>query len=398
MGTSQTSIPEGPRNWIVAIGAALAAGTGFGIIYSFGTLLEEISKDLTGTRGTTALIFGITVALFYGSGVFSGPISDRIGPRPLLLAGGVLVVVGLLLTSHARNFPMVYASYGIGVGLGGGLIVTPAYACTGQWFDRRRTMAMALIGIGIGIGTLVLGPVSGWLVESYGWRVACRWIAVGSIVPFAAGFAAVSRPPIRTDSKTSTGQRKLMKDRVFLIIFFSSLFYAIALFAVLGFVVDIVTGNGVSPRAASLLIGIVGASSIAGRVLIGLTSNRFSIVRAKQVCMALISTSILIWLLSGGNFAALAVFAAVLGIAYGGYVSVSPAVVAYLFGTEGLGGTIGLTFLGAGIGGLIGPPFAGWLIDTSGRPYAAQLMALSASLIAVALVLGLPQKPQSTAS
>ena len=73
-------------------------------------------------------------------------------------------------------------------------------------------------------------------------------------------------------------------------------------------------------------------------------------------------------------------FAFVLGTSYGGYVALSPAAAAELFGLSGLGAVLGALYTSSGVGGLIGPPAAGWLIDRTGG-YVASILA--------ALVLGL---------
>ena len=77
------------------------------------------------------------------------------------------------------------------------------------------------------------------------------------------------------------------------------------------------------------------------------------------------AASYLIWLWEPG-YAGLAVFAAIMGAAYGGWVAISPSVLAELFGTEGLGGTTGALYTGAGIGALFGPPLAGFVVDATG--------------------------------
>jgi predicted MFS family arabinose efflux permease len=61
-----------------------------------------------------------------------------------------------------------------------------------------------------------------------------------------------------------------------------------------------------------------------------------------------------------------------------------------LFGTVGLGGTIGLTFLAAGIGGLLGPTAAGFLADASDGQVVPIVFALAISVVTVLLSLRLP--------
>ena len=54
-----------------------------------------------------------------------------------------------------------------------------------------------------------------------------------------------------------------------------------------------------------------------------------------------------------------------MGVAYGGFIALAPAVTAGLFGTVGLGGVLGALYTAAGLGGLVGPPLVGAVIDST---------------------------------
>ena len=63
----------------------------------------------------------------------------------------------------------------------------------------------------------------------------------------------------------------------------------------------------------------------------------------------------------------------VLGIGYGGYIALMPAVMASIFGPVGLGATLGALYTSAAIGGLLGPALIGALIDATS--YSAGIIA-----------------------
>ena len=52
-----------------------------------------------------------------------------------------------------------------------------------------------------------------------------------------------------------------------------------------------------------------------------------------------------------------------MGVAYGGFIALTPAVAAGLFGTVGLGAILGALYTAAAVGGLVGPPIIGAVID-----------------------------------
>ena len=71
------------------------------------------------------------------------------------------------------------------------------------------------------------------------------------------------------------------------------------------------------------------------------------------------TVSFLLWLGAGDSYAMLVLFAIVMGVAYGGFIALAPAVAAGLFGTVGLGAILGALYTAAAIGGLVGPPIVG---------------------------------------
>src|SRR4051794_10161142 len=72
------------RAWVVAVTIAVCAALAFGICYSFGAFFDSMEEEFHAGRSATALVFAITTFLFFGVGIVSGPLSDRIGPRRLL--------------------------------------------------------------------------------------------------------------------------------------------------------------------------------------------------------------------------------------------------------------------------------------------------------------------------
>ncbi len=81
-------------------------------------------------------------------------------------------------------------------------------------------------------------------------------------------------------------------------------------------------------------------------------------------------------------------FAVVLGVGYGGFVALTPAVVAVRFGVERLGSLLGVLYTGAGLGSAIGPPVAGAAIDVVGHGTTI-IGSLAVAAASAAVVLGL---------
>ena len=99
--------------------------------------------------------------------------------------------------------------------------------------------------------------------------------------------------------------------------------------------------------------------------------------------------SYIVWLVAGSNYVLLLLFAALLGVGYGGFVALSPVASAGIFGLEGLGGILGVQYTSAGFGALIGPISAGAVIDATGSYTVAIVAAIIVSAAATLAVLPL---------
>src|SRR5690606_41189668 len=114
--------------------------------------------EFAAQRADVSLVFGLASLLYFGLGAFGGMASDRWGPRVVGIAGMLLIAAGLLVASLARSLPVVYAGYGIGVGLGIALVYTPSMGAVQPWFLRHRRLASGVASARPGMGTLALPP------------------------------------------------------------------------------------------------------------------------------------------------------------------------------------------------------------------------------------------------
>ena len=112
-----------------------------------------------------------------------------------------------------------------------------------------------------------------------------------------------------------------------------------------------------------------------------------------QGCLAAQPFAYLVWLVAGDRYPLLLLFAAILGVAYGGFVAVSGEVLAHLFGVVGLGSVFGVMFAGFGIGGLIGPPLTGFVADSTGGQTVPIIIAVVVTTVATAISLTVQRSP-----
>ena len=385
---------DSAAGWLVVAATATATFAVFGVTYSFGAVFTAIREEFGVGKGQAALFFSFTTFIYFVVGVFTGRLADRYGPRPILLAGAVSLGLGLFLTSLVNNVLLGYLTYGVGVGIGVGCAYVPMIATVGGWFERDRTKAMGVAVAGIGMGTLVGAPLAKYLVTSYGWRTAFVVLGMGSAALLALASIGARRPPGSGTQDPPPPLRLLLKDRRFIWLYASMTFLSSGLFVPMVYLDDYLESQGRSGGA--LLIGIIGATSVVGRLALGAVASKVDLMRLYQMCVIALGASYVIWILAGANYTSLVVFTICMGTSYGGWIALSPAVTAHLFGPIGLGGVLGALYTSAGIGGLVGPPIIGVVIDATNYETAIGLVIVLSFLSLLLLITASRAAPPST--
>ena len=377
--------------WRTVAGGFLGMFVVFGIMYSFGTFFVAIAAEFDAGSARTALMFSLVTFATYILGAATGRAVDRVGPRALLLLGAVALGGGLVATSQAADLGLIYLTYGAGLGLAVACGYVPLLTTVSGWFQRQRAMALGLAVSGIGLGTLVVAPVAGVLIDRYGWRTAMLLLGVVGAGLLLVSATLVSPPP--PSAEVAPGPlRSRLRSPAFRWLYVSNMLFTSSVFFTLAFLAPYASAGGASTAAAGTLVGVIGISSVVGRLALGGTAVRFGALRVFEACFLLVSLSMLVWIFAG-SYAWLVGFAVLFGIGYGGFVALSPAVLAEKFGLEGLGGIMGLLYTAAGISGLLAPPLAGLLIDRTDSYTVAIVAVMVAGIAGLALLLPLPRLP-----
>jgi MFS family permease len=363
--TSRGSLAlDSAQGWLTAAAAFVAMAAVFGVAYSFGAFFAPMAAEFGAGSGTTSLVFSITACCWFLLGSVSGRAVDRLGPQPVLLAGAVALAAGLLVTAAAEQLWVAYLGYGLGVGVAVACGYVPMVATVGAWFDRRRALAVGAAVAGIGIGTLTGAPLAAHLIAVHGWRRAFVLLGLGGAALLVASACVARRPPL-TPGAPPRALREVVRTREFRLMYLATLLASTGLFVPLVFLPASAAASGVDPVTAAGLVGVVGATSVAGRLAIGALADRIGRMRTFRACFALIGASFLVWL-AATSLPWLVVFAVLLGVGYGGWIALQPTVMADWFGVRGLGGVVGLVYTSSGVGALVGPPLAGLLVDGTG--------------------------------
>jgi MFS family permease len=393
------------HGWFVVAAAFAVTFVGFGSAYTFSAFVESLQRDFGASRGSVSLAFSLAGFLYFGLGIFSGPLADRFGSRRLAVSGMILTGLGLAAASAARTLLEVYVAYSLGVGLGVGCAYVPTIGAVQRWFVRRRGFASGLAVSGIGVGTLVMPPLASLLIETLGWRGA--YLALGALAAVLGGGMALlvendprdrglgpdgdpPQPALAHTRPEGASVGDAIRSRRFISLYAACLICSFGVFVPFVHLVPYARDHGVAASSAVLLLGVIGIGSTAGRFFLGGFADRIGRERSLLLMFAGMALALAVWAMAT-NIWSLAFFAFVFGVFYGGWVAVLPAVVMDYFGGRNVSGLIGILYTSVAFGTLIGPSAAGFAFDLN-HSYTLPILASAAANIVAALIVAATSK------
>lgn len=391
--------------WFIFFIAFTGMVAGWGAWYSFGVFLNPLLKEFNWTR---AQITGSTIIFHLCHGTLSiilGRLVDKHGPRIIIPVFGSLMGLGYIFVSQTQTLLHLYLAYGVLTGIGSAVIYVPFVTVVSRWFNRHQGLVLGLLISATATG-MVVQPIAELLISAYGWRNS--YIALGiflSIVMIVSGII-LKLPPeddiAGSDQITAVNNENFTKlPSTQKLPFFSILnnssswklffTYIAGAFCTLMIASHIVLHGidlRIPPNRAVYLLTLMGVSSILGKIMIGMFSDRLGRRKFIIIMMLLMGAS-LMFLPLARDISSLYILIIIFGFAVGGYVPLIPAIIGDLFGPVNVGSVLGLCILGASIGASLGPVMAGYIFDVSGSYNIAFLigsgLALTASIAAFML-------------
>src|SRR5689334_7618225 len=181
--------------WVIVAAGGLLGCLAIGAMFSLPVFLLPISRD---TGWSVAGVSGAMTVGFVAMALASlgwGGLSDRLGPRPVVVIGSLILAASLALASRATSLVQFQLVFGLAVGGGTAAIFAPMMACVTGWFDRHRSLAVSLVSAGMGMAPVTMSPLAAWLVSGHDWRTSLRIIAALAAAVMLPVALLVRRPP-----------------------------------------------------------------------------------------------------------------------------------------------------------------------------------------------------------
>lgn len=377
-----------------------------GGLFAYGVLFKELEAEFGWSRATIAAASSVSIVVMGFMAVIAGRMNDRIGPRWLLSASAVFYGLGFLLLSKLEAIWQLYLFYGLLIGIGLSTHDVVTLSTVARWFTRRRGLLSGIVKVGTGCGQLLVPLAVVALVAGFGWRTACVVFGSAALVVLAAAAQFMRRDPesmgLHADGVAPRGPDtnsgfsppephtgSATRSPLLWILCSSQFLVFYCLVTVTVHVVPHAIDLGAPRATAAGVLSVMGGISVLGRLAIGGAIDRIGGRRALIACYSVLLAS-LVWLQFATAPWMLFAFAAVYGIAHGGFFTVMSPTVAEFFGTRVHGALFGTVLLLGSIGGAIGPVLAGAVFDATGSYRIAFGVLLGMAVAGLVLVSQLP--------
>ncbi|WP_462413227.1 L-lactate MFS transporter [Neobacillus sp. Marseille-QA0830] len=388
------------KRWLIVVGTIIVQ-MGLGTIYTWSLFNQPLVDRFGWELNSVALTFSITSLALALSTLFAGKLQDKWGLRRLIAVAGVVLGVGLIISSQASSLWMLYITAGVVVGAADGTAYITSLSNLIKWFPERKGLISGISVGAYGTGSLLFKFVNGALIQTVGVNQAFLYWGLIVMVLVVGGSFLVREAKLINENQTEdknlqkdfTVKEMLKTKEAYLLfgIFFTACMSGLFL---IGVVKDIgVKLAGLDIATASNAVALVAIFNTCGRIILGALSDKLG--RLRVVSFALLVTAAAVTVLSFAELHYGLFFTCVAAIAFcfGGNITVFPAIVADFFGLKNQSKNYGIIYQGFGIGAISGSFIASSLGGFI--PTFKLIAVLSIVSVLIAMLIKAPNMPNS---
>ncbi|KAK5131807.1 hypothetical protein LTR08_000562 [Meristemomyces frigidus] len=378
--------PEGGlQAWLVVLGSFSGMAASFGYMNTIGIYAAYLKEHQLSqySESTIGWIFSIYIFLSFFCGLQIGPIFDAKGPKMLIMAGSVLMLLSAFLLAECTEYWHFMIVFGVLGGTGTSLIFTPSVSAIGHFFMLGRANATGIAAAGGSLGGIIFPLMLQDLFPKVGWAWAIRAQAfIILVLLILANLLIRSRLPPRAGGSVMP-DFTIFRQPAFALVAVGTYFLEWGLFIPITYLTSYALHSGaMSQTFAFQVIAIFNAGSCLGRWAPGYLADKFGRYNTMIVtiffCM---SSSLALWLPAtvlsthpdANNtktiLALTIAYSILMGFASGSNISLTPVCVGMLCDTEEYGRYYATCYTLVSFGTLTGVPIAGAIIQASGGAY-----------------------------
>jgi MFS family permease len=390
--------------WTAVWCGFLVLTIGLGVRQSFGIFLKPVSAELHVGRELFSLGTALSMLLMGVMAPFSGRLCDRFGSAPTIAAGGLVYVLGMVVTATMHDaFMLILGNVLVGVGLSAATFGPVLGVVLRVAPPAKQALAVGICSAGGSFGQFFIVPLAAVVQHQFGdWRPTMWALTVLAGLMILLPIGLNDSKQIAAGRRTREG-RQSAGDALSEAFGQKSYVLLVVAYFVCGFHVAFVGGHlpayisdkgvglslfGVNLSPAELggwAIGMVGLFNIAGTILWGLMGAYYKRKNLLALLYLMRSLVFLVFVLTPLSAASVLIFAGALGFLWLGTVPLTTSLVGHIFGPVHLTMLNGFVFFGHQIGSFFGGWGGGRLFDLQGNYDTMWWISIALGLVAALL-------------
>lgn len=402
---------KGFNRWLIVVGALLVQLC-LGAVYAWSVFRKPLEAELGITPTQATLPFSFVLIFFALATVLGGRIQDRFGPRAGAIMGGILLGVGMILSSLAQSVTTLILSYGVISGIGIGFAYVCPISAGVKWFPDKRGLITGLAVAGFGAGALIVGPLAARLIGTAGVFPTFRYLGIAYVVVVILGALILRNPPAGyrpagwTPPQPAAGVAARI-DYTTAQMLGTSQFWLIWILYFIGAGSGLMIIGQTSPIAqelgryskatAALGVSVLAIFNALGRILWGRLSDSIGRTRTLFFIYLINGLAVLSYFLIPAMPFWFWIGIALVGATFGGYLAIYPAMTTDFYGTKSIGINYGMVFTAYGVGGLLGNLLAP-LVKQATNNYNLAFILSGVLCLAASVVIHFVKAPRARAA
>ena len=397
------------KRWLI-LAASCFVALCVGSLYAwsvFASPMGEYLSELTGKEiASLAIVFTVANSVGPITMIAGGFINDKMGPKLVLIIGGLLFGAGMIGSGFAKSLPMLIVTYGLGVGLGVGMVYGTIVSNAVKFFPDKSGFAGGITTACYGGSSIIVPIIATALVQHS--HVTTAFKIIGAVMMVIICASALVIEPCPADftvpgMKKTAGPSGASRDYVWGEMLKTPKFYLMLLTLMCGAFAGMMIISQASPIAqqmmgmdrvrAAAVVSILALFNMLGRLASGSLSDKLGALGTMRITFAgSLLAGILLFFCRENTMAVFYIGLCITGFCFGSVMGIYPGYTAKEFGRKNNSVNYGIMFIGFALAGLFGPMVMNMLHASTGRFQPAFLVAAVLAGIGEILIFALNKK------
>lgn len=392
----------------ILIGASIMLTLSMGLRQSLGIFMQPLTHDIHLSISDFTLALAVQNLAWGFLQPPIGALTVRYGFRPIMIAGALMYIAGLVLMATANGL--------VSIMIGAGVLIGTSLACTAAAIAMSvaaravpATVRSTVLGIVSGagsLGALLSAPIGQMLNEGFGWRVGLAGFVVMSVLMIPAAWYAgrVDAIPLPKPSADDIGDatavtvaKTAFGNASFVVMTCAYLVCGMQLVFLTTHLPSYLAICGLDPMLSAQTLGMIGGFNVLGSLFFGWAGQRWNKLALLGGIYVLRSLALAWYFMLPATPASTLLFGAIMGFLWMGVGPLVAGAVAEMFGLRWQAMIQGLAFMSHQIGSFLGAYGGGVIYDALGSYNMAWrigvALGLAGGIVQVAFALIRPSQP-----